>query len=151
MPQSANTTMPGYCPTEMFWSLPGKRKPILKLSLWGVIPLWYLPFFGVSKFLKFNPQALLPGDSLGWHLTDHLVQDFDATKPSYNSIATNPQLVNINYNASATNSDWIHLNSIDYNPQLDQILLSSHNFDEIWIIDHSTTTSQPQVTPEKLG
>ncbi|NHM06908.1 T9SS type A sorting domain-containing protein [Flavobacterium sp. CYK-4] len=77
-----------------------------------------------------------------WHLTDHLVQDFDASKPNYNSVASNPQLLNINYGASATNSDWIHLNSIDYNPELDQILLSSHNLDEIWIIDHSTTTVQ---------
>jgi hypothetical protein len=56
-------------------------------------------------------------------------------------------LVNLNFNASAnaTNNfgqDWIHLNSIDYNAALDQILLSSHSFDEIWIIDHSTTTAQ---------
>ncbi len=96
-----------------------------------------------EQILEIQPTGATTGAIVWeWHLTDHLVQDFDATKPSYNSIATNPQLVNINYNASATNSDWIHLNSIDYNPQLDQILLSSHNFDEIWIIDHSTTTSQ---------
>jgi len=78
-----------------------------------------------------------------WHLWDHLIQNYDNTKLNYDtSIANNPQLVNINFQARATNSDWIHLNSIDYNPTLDQILLSSHNFDEVWIIDHSTTTSQ---------
>lgn len=31
---------------------------------------------------------------------------------------------------------------MDYNPELDQILLSVHNFNEIWIIDHNTTTTQ---------
>jgi hypothetical protein len=77
-----------------------------------------------------------------WHLWDHLVQDYDATKSNYGTIATNPKLLNINYNASATQADWIHLNSIDYNPTLDQIMLSLHNVDEIWIIDHSTTTAQ---------
>ena len=77
-----------------------------------------------------------------WHLWDHLVQEFDATKANYGLVSENPQLFNVNYVANATNSDWIHMNSIDYNPALDQILLSSHNFDEIWIIDHSTTTAE---------
>ncbi len=34
------------------------------------------------------------------------------------------------------------MNSIDYNETLDQILLSVHGFNEIWIIDHSTTTEE---------
>jgi len=77
-----------------------------------------------------------------WHLWDHLVQDFDSTKANYGSVSSNPQLVNLNYNALATVADWIHMNSIDYNPTLDQILVSSHALNEIWIIDHSTTTAQ---------
>lgn len=40
------------------------------------------------------------------------------------------------------NPDWTHINSIDYNPELDQILLSVHSFSEIWIIDHGTTTAE---------
>ncbi|MBI1851493.1 MAG: aryl-sulfate sulfotransferase [Planctomycetes bacterium] len=39
-------------------------------------------------------------------------------------------------------NDWNHINSIAYNADLDQILLSSHNQNEIWIIDHSTTTKE---------
>jgi hypothetical protein len=39
-------------------------------------------------------------------------------------------------------ADWNHLNSVRYNPELDQILLSSHNQSEIWIIDHGTTTAE---------
>lgn len=38
--------------------------------------------------------------------------------------------------------DWMHTNSVAYNAELDQILLSIHEFSEIWIIDHSTTTAE---------
>jgi hypothetical protein len=36
----------------------------------------------------------------------------------------------------------LHTNSIDYNEKFDQILISVHNFNEIWVIDHSTTTQE---------
>src|SRR5262249_34676831 len=39
-------------------------------------------------------------------------------------------------------TDWLHINSVAYNAKLDQIILSVFEFNEIWIIDHSTTTSQ---------
>ena len=39
-------------------------------------------------------------------------------------------------------SDWMHTNAIDYNAQLDQILLSVRHFSELWVIDHSTTTEE---------
>jgi hypothetical protein len=34
------------------------------------------------------------------------------------------------------------MNAIDYHPVLDQIVVSVPTFDEIWIIDHSTTTAE---------
>ena len=39
-------------------------------------------------------------------------------------------------------ADWLHTNSIDYSVELDQILLSSRHFSEIWIIDHGTSTEE---------
>jgi hypothetical protein len=38
--------------------------------------------------------------------------------------------------------DWPHLNSVAYNPHLDQIMLSARELSEVWIIDHSTTTAE---------
>ncbi|MCI0699512.1 MAG: aryl-sulfate sulfotransferase, partial [Planctomycetia bacterium] len=38
--------------------------------------------------------------------------------------------------------DWTHINSVSYNAELDQIVLSVHSFSEIWIIDHSTTKAE---------
>jgi hypothetical protein len=38
--------------------------------------------------------------------------------------------------------DWTHINAVAYNPDLDEIVLSAHGFNEIWIIDHSTTKAE---------
>jgi hypothetical protein len=76
-----------------------------------------------------------------WHVWDHLIQDFDSSKANYGVVVEHPELVDINY-ASASETDWLHTNSIDYNEEFDQILLSVHNFNEIWVIDHSTTTEE---------
>lgn len=75
-----------------------------------------------------------------WHLWDHLIQDFDNTKANYGVVADHPELLDINLGGSAP--DWIHANSIDYNPILDQIIISSKSMNEIWVIDHSTTTAE---------
>jgi hypothetical protein len=38
--------------------------------------------------------------------------------------------------------DWTHVNSVAYNAKLDQIMLCPREFNEIWIIDHSTTRAE---------
>ena len=48
----------------------------------------------------------------------------------------------IAFKARVKDADWMHTNAIDYNAALDQIALSVRRFDEIWIIDHSTSTAQ---------
>ena len=76
-----------------------------------------------------------------WHVWDHLIQDYDNTKPNYGVVADHPELIDLNFTLN-TKADWNHINAVDYNAEFDQILLSVHNFSEIWIIDHSTTTAQ---------
>lgn len=79
-----------------------------------------------------------------WHVWDHLIQDHDPTKDNYGVVEEHPELIDINYPPAPVggNADWNHINSIDYNEYFDQIILSVHNLNEIWIIDHSTTTEE---------
>ncbi len=82
-----------------------------------------------------------------WNIWDHLIQDYDSTKDNYGVVGDHPELLNINFVDSPDTlnpykSDWMHCNGIDYNPILDQIVLSCRNVNEIYIIDHSTTTEE---------
>lgn len=97
-----------------------------------------------EKILELQPTGTNTANIVWeWKAWEHLVQDFDSTKPNYDTVSKHPELINLNYfSGSATQSDWLHINSIDYNSATDQILLSIHNFDEIIVIDHSTTTAE---------
>jgi len=77
-----------------------------------------------------------------WHAWDHLIQDFDPTKANFGVIADHPELIDLNWDTNNGRSDWMHINSIDYNEDLDQVMISVPQFNEIWIIDHTTTTEQ---------
>ena len=75
-----------------------------------------------------------------WRVWDHMLQTTDASKPNYYAAALDhPELLNINYKSK---KDWLHMNGIDYNPITDQIAVSSHNLNEWYIIDHSTSTEE---------
>lgn len=77
-----------------------------------------------------------------WRMWDHLIQKFNADRDNYGDYSKHHELIDINYGTRRGQADWIHMNSIDYNPELDQIALSARWFDEAWIIDHSTTTEE---------
>jgi hypothetical protein len=93
-----------------------------------------------DKIVEVQPSGSNSGTIVWeWHVWDHLVQDHDASKSNYGVVADHPELLNINYQQQ---KDWMHTNGIDYNPDLDQIVFSSHNLNEIYVIDHSTTSAQ---------
>ena len=81
-----------------------------------------------------------------WHLWDHMIQDFDSTKMNFGRVVNHPELLDINLVISDDpedlDQDLFHTNAINYNPELDQIVLSSPELDEIIIIDHSTTSEE---------
>jgi len=99
-----------------------------------------------EKLIEVQPTGPTTGTVVWeWHLWDHLCQNYSSTKDNYvTSIIDNPQLLNINY-LNATNNDksdrW-HMNGVDYNPALDQIVVSMHFMNSVFVIDHSTTTAQ---------
>jgi len=121
----------------------------------------------LEKIIEIEPQGKRGGKIVWeWHLLDHLIQDFDATKANYGSPKEHPELMNFNLghhvdppisedsldilrekgmvgrNTSTGNrgSGIFHFNALNYNPELDQIVVSSPPMNEVYIIDHSTTT-----------
>lgn len=94
-----------------------------------------------DKIVEVQPSGATGGIVVWeWHVWDHLCQTYNAAKDNYvTSIVQHPELLNINYK---TQKDWMHVNGIDYNEALDQITFSSHNMNELYVIDHSTTTAE---------
>ena len=77
-----------------------------------------------------------------WNIMDHVIQERDDQLPNYGIISENPQLLNMD---AISDYDWnfeemFMINGMDYNEELDQILLSLRKSSEIIIIDHSTST-----------
>lgn len=78
-----------------------------------------------------------------WNAIDHVIQDFDNSKDNFGVVADSPEKIDINFlNGNDPELNWLHINSIQYNEDLDQIVISTRNLCEIWIIDHSTTTAE---------
>ena len=84
-----------------------------------------------------------------WSPWDHLVQDFDPSKENYGAVGEHPELIDLNFllesvskRRPSDSDSWLHANSVDYNPELDQIMLSARNFSELWVIDHSATMEE---------
>ncbi|RMF06329.1 MAG: T9SS C-terminal target domain-containing protein [Candidatus Neomarinimicrobiota bacterium] len=76
-----------------------------------------------------------------WKAWDHLIQDTDSLKPNYGVVRDHPERIDVNFAYDASD-DWLHPNSVDYNPDLDQLLVSNRGIHEVWVIDHSTTTEE---------
>lgn len=78
-----------------------------------------------------------------WHQRDHVIQDFDITKPNYGVVGGHPELMDINFPpAMVGNGDWNHANGLTYDPINDWVMISYRSQSEILLIDHSTTTAE---------
>ncbi len=112
----------------------GRKPSLLGTSLWS------------AKVMEIRPVGTDSADIVWtWRLWDHMVQDFDSTKLNYGVVADHPELMNLNYvntaATTATNPDWLHFNAVTYNEALDQVMLSFHNTNEIYIVDHATDSA----------
>jgi len=136
----------------------------------GRKPEW-IPKAGVwpDMIVELQPQGKSDAEVVWeWHIWDHLIQDVDEKQDNFGKVEEHPELIDINIggsvprpvtqeeinkqladNQAATNatpdnqgSDLFHTNAIDYNAELDQIIISSAHHSEILIIDHSTTTEE---------
>jgi hypothetical protein len=101
-----------------------------------------------DTIIEIEPSGSLSGGTIvwEWHVWDHLIQDHDPSHFNFGVVGDHPELVDINYSSNtgprAGGADWNHTNAVDYNADLDQIVMSSHAFSEIWVIDHSTTSAE---------
>ena len=102
-----------------------------------------------------------------WHMWDHLIQNVDSSLDNYGDPSAHPERIDINgerepleidpeelrrlkalgYVPTDTQpedlrSDFLHTNSVAYNAELDQIVVSVPRFNEVWVIDHSTTREE---------
>ena len=88
--------------------------------------------------MEIEPQGAQSGDVVWkWEAINHLVQNFDPELPNFGEPSAFPRQLDVNYQATANDRDWLHTNSIIYNEELDQIMVSSRDFNELWVIDHS--------------
>ncbi len=107
----------------------------------------------VTRVVELLP---LPGSGSeivwSWSPWEHLIQSTDLALPHYGQPADHPERFDVNFEAIPESGgagigqeaayDWMHVNSIHYHPERDEIVLSSRHWNEVWIIDHSTTTEE---------
>ena len=102
---------------------------------------------GVNTTVPIYPETLIEVNPLTdnivwqWRSFDHFIQDFDNNAANFGSVSQNPQLIDPNYDV-IDNGDLMHANGIDYDAVNDVIYLSVNFYNEIWVIDHSTTTAE---------
>jgi len=112
------------------------------------VPEERVPMDGLypEHIVEVRPTSTYGGEIVWeWHLWDHLIQDADSTRENFGVVSEHPELFNINAPLTGMDprkADWWHANSVDYNPSLDQIMISVRHHSEVWIIDHSTTTGE---------
>jgi hypothetical protein len=139
-----------------------------------------------DRIIEIQPELPRGGTIVWeWRARDHLVQDFDATKPNHGIPREHPGRLDLNALSRGEDTmtdeerreqaeraaemaklgysgddegddesegegqrsrhpkdDWLHINSVDYDPVHDLIVLSSPEFNEIFVLDHSTTTAE---------
>ena len=97
------------------------------------LPIWSEMVVEIDPTQEGNPIVW------EWHVWDHLVVD---------NAADHPELVWVECGNQggpmSDHVDWLHANAVDYNEDLDQIAISCRGPNEIWILDHSTTSQEAE-------
>jgi len=91
-----------------------------------------------------------------WWFFDHVIQDVDPSKANYvgqgKTIADYPGRININLPGRPLKRDWLHCNSMDYDPESGHVAINSVQ-GELYLIDHDGTfiTKDPAASIAKAA
>mmetsp|Transcript_2085 Transcript_2085/g.4307 ORF Transcript_2085/g.4307 Transcript_2085/m.4307 type:complete len:531 (-) Transcript_2085:44-1636(-) len=108
----------------------------------GLDTSYFLETLVLERILEIQPVGTDSAQIVWeWKLFDHLVQNFDNTKPNFGVVADHPELLDMNFD-NGNGSNLIHANALDYNEDLDQLAFSSRSLSEVFVIDKSTTTAE---------
>ena len=131
------------------------RNGNILVTVWELVPaaemeaLGWEPVNGVNGVWMEKIQELEPNLVDGstnvvweWALKNHLVQDLDENEANFGDVGAERGRVDINFNARILSGDYFHISGIDYSEERDEIVLCPNNIDELWVIDHSTTTAE---------
>ncbi len=124
-------------------------------TVWDFLPaneladLGWQPVAGANgvwmeRIIEIEPN-LTDGSSeivWSWELRNHLVQNVDESAPTFGDVSTSTGKVDLNFNRAITSGDYFHISGMDFNAERNEIVLSPNNIDELWVIDHSTTTEE---------
>lgn len=118
--------------------------------VWERMTLSEAQLQGVDTTVDVFPEALYEINPANnqlvweWHAKDHIIQEQFSGSANFGVVSDNPQLIDINYNSSstATSGDIMHANGIDYDAVKDVIYMSVNFYNEVWVIDHSTTSAE---------
>jgi hypothetical protein len=112
----------------------------------------FVPERGVwpDMLVEIEPQRPKGGRVVWeWHSWDHLIQNTNPSLADFAKPSERPERVDVNGDTIGAPvpqgnppTDIFHTNAVKYNPAFDQIVLSVPRFNELWVIDHSTTTAQ---------
>ncbi len=78
-----------------------------------------------------------------WSAWDYPIQNFDKKRANYGDPSEHPYKIDLNQLREETGrfnklSDWLHINSVSYDPKRDEIMLSSQALSEIWVVSRKT-------------
>ena len=116
--------------------------------IWERIPLAQAISLGASTTSDIFLEKIIevdPSDNSivwQWKSWEHGVQDFFEDQNNYGDLRTNLRKIDLNYNHTQANGDWMHANAITYDESRDLIFISVNFYHEVWAIDHSTTPQE---------
>lgn len=98
---------------------------------------------GSKGYANAQVDAIVEVDMKGnviweWWFFDHIVQELYPSKANYGIVKNTPGKININIRGNTLKSDWLHCNSLDYNEDLDLIVINSVH-GEFYVVDHGNT------------